>query len=99
MKKTNSDITYQWGYPNGWACLQYIMIAALDNYGYCDDATRIAKKYVDTTERIFEKTNNLWEKYNVVEGNINVASEYGTPPMLGWSAGIKRIHRHSKSKP
>lgn len=87
-EEIDSDISYQWGYPNGWACLQYIMICALDNYGYHDAALRIAKKYVDATESIFEKTNNLWEKYNVVKGNIEVVSEYGTPPMFGWSAGV-----------
>ena len=87
-EEINSDISYQWGYPNGWACLQYIMISALDNYGYRKAALRIAKKYVNTTKNIFDKTHNLWEKYNVVKGNIDVISEYGTPPMFGWSAGV-----------
>ena len=87
-EEINSDISYQWDYPNGWACLQYIMISAFDKYEYHEDALRIAKKYVETTESIFEKTHNLWEKYNVVKGNIDVVSEYGTPPMFGWSAGV-----------
>jgi len=30
---------------------------------------------------------NLWEKYNVVEGNINVSNEYVMPTMMGWTAG------------
>ena len=83
-----SDITYQWDYPNGWACLQYIAIAGLLNYGYIDDARRIATKYTELVENVFDETGNLWEKYNVVDGNINVSNEYKMPPMMGWSAGV-----------
>ena len=61
---------------------------ALENYGYHDDAMRIAKKYVSLVEDIFESTGNLWEKYNVLEGSINVTNEYDMPPMMGWSAGV-----------
>lgn len=81
-------IVYQWDYPNGWACLQHIIIAGLLNYGYVDIAKRLAEKYVSLTERVFEETGSFWEKYNVVEGNINVNDEYKMPKMLGWSAGI-----------
>ena len=53
--------TYQWDYPNGWACLQYIAIKALENYGFHKDARRLAKKYVSLVDRIFAETGNLWE--------------------------------------
>ena len=79
---------YQWGYPNGWACLQYIVVVGLLNYGYTAEAARIAKKFVALVDTVFEETGNLWEKYNVVEGNINVNNEYEMPPMMGWSAGV-----------
>ena len=78
----------QWDHPHGWACLHYIIIKSLLNYGYKEDALRIAEKYVDTVTRNFQTTNNLWEKYNVVTGTVSVTSEYDTPPMMGWSAGI-----------
>ncbi len=87
-EKHDGDIAYQWDYPNGWACLQYIVIRALDNYGYVEHARRIADKYVKLTEKVFGETHNFWEKYNVVEGNINVSNEYEMPTMLGWSAGV-----------
>lgn len=87
-EKNNACGTYQWDYPNGWACLQYISIMGLDRYGYNSEAKRIARKYVTLVEKIFEKTGNLWEKYNVVNGSLDVNSEYGTPPMMGWSAGV-----------
>ena len=79
--------TFQWDAPNGWACLQYIAIIGLDNYGYKEEARRIAEKYVLLVEKVFKETDNLWEKYNVIEGNVNVKGEYEMPPMMGWSAG------------
>ena len=79
--------TFQWDAPNGWACLQYITIIGLDNYGYKEEAKRIAEKYVLLVEKTFKETNNLWEKYNVIEGNVNVKGEYDMPAMMGWSAG------------
>ena len=80
--------TYQWNYPNGWPCLQYIAAVGLGNYGYGDDAKRVAQKYVTLVEKVFDETGNLWEKYNIVEGNTEVCSEnYGMPVMMGWTAG------------
>lgn len=87
-EKNYESGSYQWNYPNGWPCLQYIAIKAFINYGYKNEAKRIAEKYVALVEDDFEKTDNLWEKYNVVEGNINVTNEYDMPPMMGWSAGV-----------
>ncbi len=85
---------YQWQYPNGWAPLHSVVINGLLRYGYFNDAKRIAAKYVSLVEANFEKTNNLWEKYNVVTGGTDVvqegsnsASNQDMPPMMGWTAG------------
>lgn len=87
-EKNDIKGTYQWNYPNGWACLQYVAIKAFDNYGYTDIALRLAEKYVRLVEKCFDETGNLWEKYNVVTGEVSTANEYKTPTMLGWSAGV-----------
>ncbi|MBR3300506.1 MAG: alpha,alpha-trehalase [Clostridia bacterium] len=97
--------TYQWQYPNGWAPMYSIAINALDRYGFTEDAKRIAKKYKDLVERNFSLTGNLWEKYNVVTGGIDVADESSErhatmPPMIGWTAGVyiesaDYLERHS----
>lgn len=79
---------YQWDCPNGWAPLQFITVFGLRKYGFNEDAFRIANKYVNIVERNFELTNNLWEKYNVIEGNVNSVNEYKMPPMIGWTAGV-----------
>ena len=87
------DYSYQWQYPNGWAPQQNLVMQGLAKYGYKEDATRVAQKYINLVETNFEKTNNIWEKYNVVTGGIDVADESShrhsvLPPMMGWTAGV-----------
>ena len=78
---------YQWSFPNGWAPLNYLAVRGLDNYGMKKDAKRISEKYLSMVIGSFKETNNLWEKYNIVEGNVNVVNEYTMPTMIGWTAG------------
>lgn len=78
---------YQWSYPNGWAPLNYLAVRGLNNYGFKKDAKRIAEKYLTMVVTSYKETKNLWEKYNVVEGNVNVMNEYNMPTMIGWTAG------------
>lgn len=89
-EKNDAPGVYQWNYPNGWACQQYMAVIGFANYGMTDISMRLAKKYTTLVEKCFEETNNLWEKYNVVEGSVNICQE-GTgkmPAMMGWSAGV-----------
>lgn len=79
---------FQWATPNGWAPLFYVCVAAAINVGEETSAKRIAKKYIDILDKIFQKTGALYEKYDVVTGKIGIGEEYGTPEMLGWTAGI-----------
>ena len=79
---------YQWAYPNGWAPLQYIAYVALKNYGFTEESRSVAERYTALVEKVFAETGSLWEKYNVIEGNVNVVNEYGLPEMMGWTAGV-----------
>ncbi len=86
----DSSIGYQWDYPNIWAPLQYIIYKALMNYGYKDEAMRIAGKFVRMVEENYETTERFWEKYDGVTGEV-AEPEYKTQPkieMLGWTAGV-----------
>ena len=78
---------YQWAYPNLWAPCQYIAVKALENYGYIEEAKRVAGKYAKLIESNFQSHGKLFEKYNGLTGGIDAVSEYGTPEMLGWTAG------------
>lgn len=86
----NKDYSYvhQWSYPNGWAPLNYLAVRGLNNYGLKKDARRISGKYLSMVINSYNSTNNLWEKYNIVEGNVNVVNEYQMPTMIGWTAGV-----------
>lgn len=79
---------FQWAEPNSWAPLNYISVAAADRLGLKEDAMRLVNKYLTATDRIFDKTKRLWEKYNANTGELDVLAEYDTPEMLGWSAGV-----------
>jgi alpha,alpha-trehalase len=78
---------YQWDSPNGWPPQQTAAILGLLRYGFRAEAKRIAGKYILTCARNLEASGQLWEKYNVLTGGIDVADEYKMPPMMGWTAG------------
>lgn len=83
-----SQFVYQWDHPNAWPPLQAVGVLALDRYGFKADARRIAEKYVRTVIANYEKTGDLWEKYNVTTGTTDVVDEYKMPRMVGWTAGV-----------
>lgn len=85
--ESNEQLKCQWDYPNVWAPLQFIMYKALKNYGYLDQARQVALKYVNLVETNFEKTGNLWEKYDGNTGDP-AGAEYKADPMIGWTAGV-----------
>lgn len=80
---------YQWDDPNAWAPLQHAAMVGLMNYGYVNDARRLARKWASAVSNTFEQTGHLWEKYNAYTGSLdNVTNEYPLKPMLGWTAGV-----------
>jgi alpha,alpha-trehalase len=78
----------QHDYPNGWPPQQWIVIKGLLNYGYREDAFRIAKKYVDLNQKIFKKTHKIWEKHNVVDCTIGASERYPTQSGFGWTNAV-----------
>ncbi len=83
--------SYQWGKINCWAGLQLIVVEGLQKCGMAEEGKRIANKYLKTVEKVFERTGKLWEKYNAFSGDIDAVSEYGTPEMMGWTAGVYMV--------
>jgi alpha,alpha-trehalase len=77
---------YQWAFPNVWPPLVYVVVTALRRYGHEADARRIAGKFLATTERLFARTGQLWEKTDAETGEV-AGGEYAAAPMLGWTAG------------
>lgn len=85
--EANPAWSCQWDYPNIWAPIQFVIYKGLMNYGYIEEAKGIASKYINLIEKNFEKTNNLWEKYNGHTAE-NTNEDYDAPKMLGWTSGV-----------
>lgn len=84
---SGTDRLYQWAFPNVWAPCQFVAVNALLRSGMEAEGKRIAGKYMKLIETNFARYGKLFEKYNGKTGGIDAASEYGTPEMLGWTAG------------
>lgn len=79
----------QWAYPNGWAPLHYIVIQALERYGYHDDAERIATKWLKTNVNWFDANHVFLEKYNVVDPKKPPArGAYPSQTGFGWTNAV-----------
>lgn len=77
----------QWQYPAGWPPMQMMVTDALLNYGYTAEARRHARAFLSLVLEQYAITGKLWEKYNVVEGNLSFPTErYSVPPMHGWAS-------------
>ena len=93
--KPNHPYQLQWEYPNVWAPLQYVAYCASKNAGYDELADAIAQRYMSLLEDNFEKSNNLWEKYDGRTGDV-VNAEYSAPTMMGWTAGVYLYFLHHR---
>jgi len=85
-----SDEFKQHDYPNGWAHQHWIVLKGLLNYGFKEDAKRIAKKWLDLNKKVFLETGKFWEKYNVVKCKVGEsnAERYPTQSGFGWTNAV-----------
>ncbi|HEX8182622.1 MAG TPA: trehalase family glycosidase [Candidatus Saccharimonadales bacterium] len=86
---TPGSLPTQWAYPNGWAPLQFIVIQALERYGYHDDARRIAMKWLKTNLNWFNANGVFLEKYHVVNPEKPpVKGVYPSQTGFGWTNAV-----------
>lgn len=79
----------QWNYPIGWPPLHWIAYHGLKNYGYVDDAQRVALKWLSLTLSIWTETTKFFEKYDVVNGTEDVLFDrYKNQEGFGWTNAI-----------
>ena len=89
MSDTNSGT--QWDLPFGWAPSNWLAIKGLAQYGFTEDATRIAEKFSQTIVKNFLADATIREKYNVVSGSANTAVATGYKSNVvgfGWTNGV-----------
>ncbi len=81
----------QWDLPFGWAPTNWFAADGLAEYGYDDDAARIAKEFRATVRRNFLLDGTIREKYNVVSGSANIELSAGYRSNVvgfGWTNGV-----------
>lgn len=79
----------QWAYPNGWAPLQFIVVKALERYGYHADARRIAMKWLKANLEWFNEHQLFLEKYNVVSPDKPpLKGLYPSQTGFGWTNAV-----------
>lgn len=85
----NNSTPVQWAYPNGWAPLHFFVANGLENYGYHEDAARIAHKWIKTNNDWFNMHNVFLEKYNVAQPEKPpIAGVYPSQTGFGWTNAI-----------
>ena len=79
----------QWAYPNGWAPLHFIVVKALERYGYHADARRVAMKWLKTNLWWYNEHGVFLEKYNVVSPEKPpIKGVYPSQEGFGWTNAV-----------
>lgn len=78
----------QWDAPNGWAPLQWTTIQGLREYGYHSLANTIRDRWLELNERVYETTQKMVEKYDVVTAQPGGGGEYPLQDGFGWTNGV-----------
>ena len=82
----------QWDAPNGWAPLQWVVIAGLRSYDQNDLAARIACHWLVNVGDAYRRTGKLVEKYDVIAvGRGGSGGEYPLQDGFGWTNGVTRL--------
>lgn len=88
LAATDKQTGQQWDAPNGWAPLQWIAVRGLRNYGEIRLANEIARRWLNTVERVYASTGKLLEKYDVVTAQPGGGGEYRLQDGFGWTNGV-----------
>lgn len=68
MSSDQLDSHHQWDGLNGWAPLHFFVIKGFSDYGYEEDAQRVAVKIANSYANIFEKEGVFLERIDVLKG-------------------------------
>ena len=87
---TNIASGQQWDAPNGWPPLQWIAVIGFRRYDQPVLAREIARRWLDTVQRVFANTGKLVEKYDVEHNLPGGGGEYPLQDGFGWTNGVTR---------
>ena len=81
----------QWDQPFGWAPTNWLAVKGLDDYGFHDDARRLAARFTGTVDRGLAADGTIREKYDMVSGTADVRITAGYTDNVigfGWTNGV-----------
>ena len=90
---SNKVTNKQWDRPYCWAPLMFFAVLGLQNYGFDEDAERLANKWVTKVNNHFKNTGNVKEKYYFYDkdekGEVPIEYGYTTNETgFGWTNGV-----------
>jgi len=86
---TTVDSGQQWDAPNGWAPLQWVTTAGLQNYHHEKLAMNVSWRFLTNVQHIYDREKKLVEKYNVsTTGTGGGGGEYPLQDGFGWTNGV-----------
>jgi alpha,alpha-trehalase len=74
----------QWDGSNGWAPYQIFVMEGLRNYGFNDDAQRIAGKWVGMISKVYRKHRKIYERLDVIREDRPASDHAKYPPQEGF---------------
>lgn len=75
-------------YPTGWAYSHWYVATGLGRYGYRQQASRIALKWLRLVAHRFDQSGLLLERYNVVDPDGPTPGRYRPQAGFGWTNGV-----------
>lgn len=92
VRTSNTVSGNQWDAPFGWAPLQMIPVTGLRNYGYGEDASRLARRFIGLVTKEFEEHAAIVEKYDIErrESDVSAGIRFGYAENqigFGWTNG------------
>ncbi|WP_380778833.1 alpha,alpha-trehalase TreF [Sphingomonas sp. R86520] len=88
LRTTTLKTGQQWDEPNGWAPLQWVAIAGLDQNGEPALAKDIARRWLGTVGAAYAETGKMLEKYNIEQRAPGGGGEYPVQDGFGWTNGV-----------
>lgn len=93
LRTSDRETGSQWDAPYGWAPLQYFAVLGMDNYGFTQDAKRVARAFLTMVLEDFERRGSIVEKYDVERrtSRVEAGIKFGYSENVvgfGWTNGV-----------
>lgn len=89
ISTTTVNSGQQWDAPNGWAPLQWVAVAGLQNYDQKKLSMDVTWRFLSNVQHTYDREKKLVEKYDVSStGTGGGGGEYPLQDGFGWTNGV-----------